>query len=529
VPVQYADYSAWLAGQAQSPQTAADLAYWAEHLSGLGELDLTYGRPRPGQPSGHGMALPVEIGTELAARIGELARQEHATPFMVLLAAYAWVLGRVFGSADVPVGMSVSTRTDPGVRDTVGMFVERVVLRADLSGRPSLRELVRRARLEVLAAHEHSQLGFDRIVEAAAPVRKYGVEPLAQASVNLQPAVPDAFAGSDIADGQFGNETVRHDLALDLTDGGSWYYGRLEFREGVVDPEEAHRVAALLGTVLHTGSRDPGRPLDEVAVVGGAELARLHASQDGGPVPGTGGADGMLDLVRRWVAQIPDALAVDAPDERLTYRELAARADAVARLLRARDVTAEEPVLVALPRIAALPVAFLGILAARACYVPVDPAAPAARLAAIADAVAARIVLVAPGSQPALPSHVTRVPVDVPENAAPLGDWQARPAAAAYTLFTSGSSGTPKGSWWNIATCSATPPGCSACWPRRPAPCTCSCSRPPSTPLSAPSARRLPPAGCCGWRARTRHATPRFWRSCSTAPPPTTSRSRRPT
>src|SRR5579859_1881286 len=441
VTIQYADFSVWQQEQAASPRAARDLAYWRDHLAGLDELDLTYGQPRPTVPAATGGVIPVDLGTGLTTKINELARAERATPFMVLLAAYCTALSRVFGSDDVAVGTSLSTRTLPEVTGTVGLFVERAVLRLGLPGRPGFGELLRRARLEVLATHEHGQVGFDRIVEAVAPARCYGVEPLVQVSINLQPPWRHGPGG------QFSNGTVRHDLALDLADDTSRYHGTLEFRDGVVPPEAARRVAAVFSGVLHAAVADPGRPAGDVPAVTADELSLLHSSQDGGPAICPPGSRTVLDLIGHWATHTPDATAVDAPDGRLSYRELAARAAAVAATLREFGTAREEPVLVALPRRAALPVALLGVLAAGAAYVPVDPTAPAARLATIAGAVAAKVALVMPGSSAALPGHLPAVPIDtgepVPE--APLAVSVPHPAAAAYIMFTSGSTGTPKG------------------------------------------------------------------------------------
>lgn len=452
VMIQYADFSAWLEEQARDPQADLDLAYWREHLSGLEELDLTYGRPRPATPSAYGGSIAVQIGPELTTKIGELARAEHATPFMVMVAAYATALGRVFGGADVAVGTSLSTRTLPEVEQTVGLFVDRIVLRLDLAGRPGLRELVRRARAEVVAAQDHGQVGYDRIVGALAPPRRYGVEPLAQASINLQPALLASLGEDDPADGQFGNGTVRHDLALDLAELTRTYQGNLEFRDGVVTAEAARRVAAVFSGVLHAGTADPDRPVAHVSAVDAAELGRLHASQDGGPPGSVDGARSVLELVDRWVARTPAAVAVDASDGRLSYRDLAAQAAAIAIRLREHGVAEQESVLVALPRVAALPAAVLGVMAAGACYVPVDPTAPAAHLATVARTVAARVALVMPGSQAPLPQHLAVMPVDVaagpPGASAPsasLASHVLHQGAVAYVLFTSGSTGSPKG------------------------------------------------------------------------------------
>lgn len=441
ITIQYADFSAWQQEQAADPQATRDLAYWRDHLAGLDELDLTYGQPRPAVPPVTGGVIPVDLGTGLTSKVDELARAERATPFMVLFAAYCTALGRVFGSDDVAVGISLSTRTLPEVTGTVGLFVERAVLRLDLVGCPSFRELIRRARQEVLATHEHGQVGFDRIVEAVAPPRRYGVEPLVQVSINLQPPWRHGPGG------QFGNGTVRHDLALDLADDTSRYHGTLEYRDGVVPAEAARRVAAVFSGVLHAAVADPDQPASRVPAVTAEELGLLHSGQDGGPAICPPGARTVLDLIGHWAGRTPDAAAVAAPDGRLGYRELAARAAAIAATLRELGVSSEEPVLVALPRRAALPVALLGVLAAGAAYVPVDPAAPAARLATIAGAVAARIALVMPGSSVALPGHLSAVPVDTGEPVpdVPLVSSVIHPASAAYILFTSGSTGTPKG------------------------------------------------------------------------------------
>jgi amino acid adenylation domain-containing protein len=449
--VQYADYCQWLAARAATAQAAADRAYWREHLAGLADLDLTAGRPRPAELTDRGEAIAADLGPARVRALRALAVQQHASLFMVLAGAYAAALGRVFGAADVPVGMSVAGRPLLEVAGTVGLFAERLVLRLDTGGRPSFRQLADRARAEVLAALDHDHVGFDEIVEVTAPPRRYGVTPLAQASINLHHAPVPAGLRRPADHGaprRAAADAVRHDIALVLIDTGKTVEGTLEYRPDVVSPAAARRVAELFEAILDAGLRDPDAPVTAVPAVGAAELRRLHAEQDGGPARPAGF---LLDRVAGWAAATPDALAVDAPDGRLSYRGLWDQAAVVAAGLRGRGVAAgaETPVLVAVPRGAALPAGLLGVLAAGAVYVPVDPAAPAAYLASVAELTGARLVLVAAGGPaPSLPPGLSPVPVDA-AGPAPAADLDQRPgvspASAAYIIFTSGSTGTPKG------------------------------------------------------------------------------------
>jgi hypothetical protein len=378
--VQYADYCQWLAVRGATAEAARDRGYWREHLAGLEDLDLTAGRPRPAELTDRGEAITADLDAARVRALRALAGQQRATLFMVLAGAYAAALGRIFGSADVPVGMSVAGRPLPEVAGTVGLFAERLVLRLDTSGQPSFRQLTDRARGEVLAALEHDHLGFDEIVEVTAPSRRYGVTPLAQASINLHHTPVPAELRHPAGAGprrRAAADAVRHDIALVLIDTGGIVEGTLEYRPDVVSRAAARRVAELFDAILDAGLRDADAPVTAVPAVGAAELRRLHAEQDGGPARFAGF---LLDLVAGWAEATPAALAVDAPDGQLSYRGLWDRAALVAAELRRRGVAdgAETPVLVAAPRGAALPAGLLGVMAAGAVYVPVDPAAPPA-------------------------------------------------------------------------------------------------------------------------------------------------------
>lgn len=446
VPVQFADYTSWRATQADSPAARADLAYWREQLADVAVLDLTLGRPYPAEPSYRGGEFAVDLDERVTSGLDRLAAGARATRFAVLVAAWAAALGRVFGGQDVPIGTSVANRDLPDIARTAGFFVDRLVLRLSLAGTPTFRELVRRTRDVVLSAYEHNSVGFDQVVEAVAPPRRFGVAPLAQASINLQPRMGSVTDGprTRLGGGQFGNGTSRHDIGLDLADFGDTIGGVCQYRYDVVPADAARRAHALFLDVLVRCATDPAAadlPAGELTALPADEVARLHADQDGGPLvrPQPASFRAMVD---EWVRATPNAVAVSAADRDLTYARLTDLADRLATRLAAAGVRPGATVLVGLPRRAVLPVALLGVQAAGAIPVAVDLSAPPDHLATVAATAGARTAVVAPGTT--FPADVTTVPVDIDElttvdRAEPVRD------PVAYVLFTSGTTGRPKG------------------------------------------------------------------------------------
>jgi amino acid adenylation domain-containing protein len=427
--VQYAAFTAWQEEQATQP----DLDYWREQLADLSTLDLTHGGPRPDRVSQRGRRLVITVDPATAVALDEFAHAERATPFMVMLAAYAATLGRVFGGTDIAVSSTVAGRPLAEVRDVIGMFADRVVLRIDLSGGPTFRELVRAARQVVAQAHDHSSVTFDQIVTAVAPARVVGVTPLAQAAINLRPpsgsppagAMPPRIGGSLIDTG-----TVTHDLSIDLVAEPTPYTGTVRYRPDVVSDAAAERVRDLFTRLLCNGLAEPDRPLWTFPAVTGAEFAVTPAA--------TGGAELVHEMIGEWAARTPDAPAVVSAAGSLDYAGLDAAANRLARTLRERGVGPEVPVLVAVPRSIELVVALLGVLKAGGVYVPVDPAAPAAYLLAVTIHCGASLALAT--GEVALPASVVlRVDAEPPSVDPGPPDVAVHPDNAAYLLFTSGS------------------------------------------------------------------------------------------
>ncbi|GAA1622118.1 non-ribosomal peptide synthetase/MFS transporter [Catellatospora bangladeshensis] len=434
-PLQYADFARW---QATRPAPESDLDWWAGQLSGLEPvLDLPVDRPRPALADWSAGQIPVELPAALAERIGALAAASAATPFMVLLAAWQATLARVCGTDDVAVGVPHAGRHHPGVERMVGCFIGTLVLRGDLSGDPTGRELLIRVRERALDAFGHAETPFERIVDRLQPERNLATTPIFQVLLNVldTPATPPSLPGA--AELELPIRTTKYDLnlALSRTDGG--YRGGLLYRADLFDEVTARRLAGWFRTLLDGLAADPDRPVGELP---------LEADPAGGPDgPEAGYAlDRPLhELITQHAVTSPHAVAVVAADGTLDYAELDRRASVVAGRLLAAGMRPEEPVAVLTERGVSLPVAMLGVLRAGGVYLPVDPGYPDGRLSGILDTAGVRFVLTEAEHAGRVPGREALVVAGLTgEPAAPV---PVSPDRLAYLIFTSGSTGQPKG------------------------------------------------------------------------------------
>ncbi|WP_327380432.1 non-ribosomal peptide synthetase [Streptomyces sp. NBC_01212] len=473
LPVQYADYALWqraLLGDPAVPhsQAARQLAHWTHSLAGLPEeSSFPADRPRPSRSSGRGGCVPVRIGAQDHRTLVELAGACGASSFMVLHAALAALMSRLGTGEDVAVGTPVAGRTDEALSDLVGFFVNTLVLRADTSGAPGFRALVERVARTDLAAYAHQDIPFERVVEALAPPRSLARHPLFQVmlSLNNTPAPRPRLDGLTIShDASVGRAGAKFDLSWDLSEqhdsqgrpGG--ITGELEFDEDLFDLATAERFADHFTRLLGTLIADPDRPFTDVDFLPPSQRAAAldelprSAQQPLTAVPGspeTADEDwSVLDVLATRAAVQPDRTALVACDGRLTFGELHFLADRLAATLTESGVRGGDRVAVALPRTSLAVVAALGVLRAGAVYVPLDPAQPAARTTLILETAAPRLVLATADTRATLPDSVDVLLMDGTQQ------WRASQGAvpvpprgrdAAYVLYTSGSTGLPKG------------------------------------------------------------------------------------
>jgi amino acid adenylation domain-containing protein len=446
--MQYADYALWQHGR-DGEEAKRHLDYWKERLAGAPHtFDLPTDRPRPAVAELAGDMVELPVPAEVADGLRRLARRADATLFMVLLAAFHTLLYRWSGQTDVSMGMIVDGRAHPDVAPNIGHFVNPVVLRADLAGRPTFDGLLGQLRPRLLEALEHRHVPFDRLVAELRPQRDLAVHPLFQ--VLFTHLVIDGF---DLLDGLTVTpiEPDEHKAMFDLTlsaletKTGDLSVG-MDYQTALFDRATMQRLAGYLVTLLAGVVAAPDVPIDDLPLMSAEQRHEvLEVWNDTARRFDEGSC--LHQLIERQVAATPDATAVVFDGPTLTYRELDKRANALAWRLRELGVGPDERVGIALHRSLDLIVANLAVLKAGGACVPIDPTYPIARQQLIAEDAALRLLIsptatadAAPASAPVLALDAFGTPASAtgPVN---LAD----PANIAWVLYTSGSTGRPKG------------------------------------------------------------------------------------
>ncbi|GAA1855054.1 hypothetical protein GCM10009836_38880 [Pseudonocardia ailaonensis] len=494
LPVQYADFALWqreVLGTEEDRQSlvSRQLAHWRTALDGLpAEIPVPRDRPRPAVPTGRGGTAPFTLPAPIAGALRALAAETGVSPFILAQTAVAVVLHKLGAGTDIPLGTPIAGRTDDALDGLVGFFVNTLVLRTDLSGDPTLREVLGRARETALAAYAHQDLPFERVVDvvlssSGAPERALNRQPLFQTMVTYQ-VTEEAAAGSlDARAVAVELRTSKFDMSVDFVEDRGAMGGSVNYALDLFEPETAARFAERVVQVLTAFAERPDAALRAIEVTTPAERAEVVTGWNDTDldVP----AETLPALFAEWVRSTPDAVALVDGSTRLTYRELDARAAGLAARLSAAGIGPEQVVGVHLERSADLVTALLGILKAGAAFVPVEPSWPAARIAQVCESAgaaavvsaspeaagAAAVVSAAPevvGSAPlvssspvaagesggpeaglgagagVLPSGLPVFAVDGPE-APEWMDVRVDPEGLAYVMFTSGSTGVPKG------------------------------------------------------------------------------------
>uniref|UniRef100_UPI000369955F non-ribosomal peptide synthetase n=1 Tax=Nocardiopsis potens TaxID=1246458 RepID=UPI000369955F len=459
--VRYTDFARWQRswlGDAADPGSpmGRGLAYWRRALDGLpAETALPADRPRPAVADGAGATVRFDLDADTAAALRRAAAAHGTTVFMVLQAAVAVLLHRMGAGDDIPVGTPVTNRDDTAVHDAVGMFLNMLTLRTDLSGAPTGRELLARIREADIEAFAHAGVPFEAVVRETDPSRSAARHPLFQVMLTYQ-REPDhpGLLGTDSSVHPIDIATSKLDLEFTFAEfpGGGGLAANLRYATARFDRATAEGLAERFRQVLIALLVAPDVPVGEHEVLTDAERSALlrGAGATARPVP----APGLARRIARTAAEHPDRTAVRAGSERVGYAELARRADAVAARLAAAGAVRESVVAVALPRGADLVAALLAVGRTGAAYLPIDPDFPADRIAYMLADSGARLLVTTPELDPVLPAGPARLLLgpDAPGGAAAsqaagavLSFLDPHPDSAAYVLYTSGSTGRPKG------------------------------------------------------------------------------------
>ncbi|WP_433073282.1 non-ribosomal peptide synthetase/MFS transporter [Dactylosporangium sp. CA-052675] len=428
LPVRYGDFAAWQRARYTGERLERDLEYWRDRLAGVPPLDLPTDRPRPPEQTFHGAGHALSFGADLAHAVAALARRFGATPYMTLLAAYQTLLARYSRQDDFAVGSTVAGRTRPELEGVVGLFANVLALRADLSGDPTFAELLVRVRDGVLDAFDHQETPFDRIVTHLRGPRDVSRSPVFQATFTMlnygRGGLPEA--GPRVEPFPIDARQTRFDLELYLFDPDAGELpGFFTYNTDLFAPATVERMAGHLERILRAVTADPDQRVSRIPMLGPDERAFVMDSVNESTVD-IGPARTLHELIARQARRTPDAPAVVFELRSMSYRELDARADALADRLRSAGAGPGRTVGVHLQRGPELVVALLGVLKSGAAYVPLDADNPPERTAfMVSDA--APVAVVSEGA------------VEVREGAPlPRDD-------VAYVIYTSGSTGRPKG------------------------------------------------------------------------------------
>ncbi len=451
LPLHYTDYARWQREQAQGEAFSTHLAYWKEQLANApATLELPIDRPRPPISTYRGSMRPFALTKELTEALKTLSRQEGATLYTTLAAAFKTLLYRYTGQEDLLIGTASAGRSRPEFQLLMGYFLNTLVLRTDLSGNPTFRELLWRVRAVIAAAVAHEEVPFEYLVKELQPERDLSANPLFQVLLTLEPPLAILPSGWTLTQMDVTVGTSKFDLSLELDDRPEGLIGRFEYNSDLFDAATIERMIGHWHTLLASIVANPALRLTELPMLTAAERTQMLVSWNDTQTPYPGERF-LHQLIEEQVARTPETIAVVYQDRRLTYRELNAHANRLAHHLRQLGVENESLVGLCMERSLEMVIGLLAILKAGGAYVPLDPTYPAERLAFMLEDSRAEVLLTQQHLAGKLPTGAARV-VCLDAASALLAEQgeenlpaSGTPEQLAYVIYTSGSTGRPKG------------------------------------------------------------------------------------
>ncbi|MBQ0985577.1 amino acid adenylation domain-containing protein [Streptomyces sp. F63] len=459
--IQYADYAAWQHSRLEEDGLQFHLDYWKEQLTGAPELlTLPTDFPRPDEQSLKGDFLRRQLSPESTRHVAQLSREYQVTHYITLLSCYAVFLSRYSGQDVVVIGVPIANRNRVELESMIGFLVSTVALRVDLSDNPSFEDVLLQVRKQLFDAQSHQDVPFERLVEALAPTRSLGYNPVFQAmfadeSLPLLDHVADLVRPKPwmhelIAQGMSVG-VARFDLTLMIQAAPEGTHFGFEYSTDLFREPTVARMADHFAALLDSALADPGQRVRHLPMTGETERRQLVDTGHGTRGGRTSAPAPLTELFAERVRRCPDRVAVVSGDAQVSYAALDRWSNRLARLLRERGVGRESAVGLCVPRSVEMVVGVLGIVKAGGAYVPLDPAYPRERLAFMVEDAGLSLVLAEESVRGVLPESGAPV-LAVGEVWAELERWSGEPVEPAggcddlaYVMYTSGSTGRPKG------------------------------------------------------------------------------------
>jgi non-ribosomal peptide synthetase component F len=455
--LEYADFAAWQREWLTDDVLEGHLKFWRETLANLPQLDFPTDRPRPSAPNYSGDVVVHDVGIDVLEALRELSKRSGATLYMIIQAAFMAVLARYTGQEDIVTGSPVAGRTLYELESMVGYFVNMLVLRADLSGDPTFEEALERVKEVCLAAWDHQEIPFERVVREVEQRRDPSRNPLFQVGIQLVPASAIggdlALSGLDVEILNVSAARARFDMGVLTVETEEGLSFQPEYSTELFDRARIERFLSHFERILRAVVVDSTLRLSELPILSEEERRQILHEWQGISLPVTPGP--LHRMFSEQAAKNPDALAAVFEGKGMTYGELEARSDRLARYLRSVGIRPEEVVGINMQREPDILVAIMGVLKAGGAFVPLDPAYPKRRMSFILEDTGTRFVVTRQAEAGSLPEPDgwTAVLLDRDAEAieagaatveGPLEEW-ATGRSLVYVLYTSGTTGKPKG------------------------------------------------------------------------------------